>query len=307
MKMAKKKIDYKNVKINQEGLSTTVIGELPNEKKGPIFVLFLFILLLAIVFFLPDIVDFINEKNNKVVVDPSTSNPSTSDNNPSEGENAEIYELSENLSITLDKVLTINNFKIEDNKISYTITNQGENRYYFNRFNYFLEIYNADNTLLERIILEKSGINKDETKTYSYNINSETASQAQKIVFVNIPIAGYSIVDLVNDTLVCTNNYQTITYKFLENKLISIGDVINYNNSDYKDVLTSYQNKATNYNSINGVQSNIMESTIGFVFNTNIDLKEADISKLDNDTYYALDTEAKIVNFEMEARGFSCN
>lgn len=305
--MAKKKIDYKNVKINQEGLSTTVIGELPNEKKGPIFVLFLFILLLAIVFFLPDIVDFINEKNNKVVVDPSTSNPSTSDNNPSEGENAEIYELSENLSIILDKVLTIDNFKIEDNKISYTITNQGENRYYFNRFNYFLEIYNADNTLLERIILEKSGINKDETKAYSYNINSETASQAQKIVFVNIPIAGYSIVDLVNDTLVCTNNYQTITYKFLENKLISIGDVINYNNSDYKDVLTSYQNKATNYNSINGVQSNIMESTIGFVFNTNIDLKEADISKLDNDTYYALDTEAKIVNFEMEARGFSCN
>lgn len=307
MKMAKKKIDYKNVKINQEGLSTTVIGELPNEKKGPIFVLFLFILLLAIVFFLPDIVDFINEKSNKVVVDPSTSNPSTSDNNPSEGENAEIYELSENLSITLDKVLTINNFKIEDNKISYNITNQGENRYYFNRFNYFLEIYNADNTLLERIILEKSGINKDETKTYSYNINEETANQAQKIVFVNIPIAGYSIVDLVNDTLVCTNNYQTITYKFLENKLISIGDVINYNNSDYKDVLTSYQNKATNYNSINGVQSNIMESTIGFVFNTNIDLKEADISKLDNDTYYALDTEAKIVNFEMEARGFSCN
>jgi hypothetical protein len=38
-----------------------------------------------------------------------------------------------------------------------------------------------------------------------------------------------------------------------------------------------------------------------------VDVVNAKVSSANNDYYYSSDTEAKVVNFEMEARGFSCN
>lgn len=308
--MAKKtKINYKTLKVNQEALSSTVIGELPNDQKGPIFVILFFVLLLVIVFFLPDIVNYINNRDNGVVVAPNNPGQEASGNIDDRTEIV-FYDISDNLSITLDDILVINKFKVNNDSISFRITNNGESRYYFNRYNYFMELYNENNTLLERVILQKEGISRDSYKDYNYELKTETALQAKKIVFVNIPTDGYPNVVLNNNVLVCTKNYQTITYNFANNKLINISDMINYLNtigSEYQTNLIKYQNQVSVNNNIAGVRSTLTESSNGFTVSTILDLVNVDITKLVSDNYYAFDTAATIVNFEMESRGYSCN
>ncbi len=306
----KKKMNYKNLKINEESLTTTTIGLMPEEQKGPLFVIVLFAILLGIVFFLPDILNYMNNRNNEEVNLPNSSDKGTS-GEPSEiEEEIQMYDLSNNLTITLDEVLTINNFKIANNTINFRIKNNGENRYYFNRYNYFLELYSENNTLLERVILQKEGLAKDSTKDYSYEIKPETSNLAKKIVFTNINSDGYPVVDLINNTLTCTKGYETITYDFIENKLKTINDVVNYpfsSDQNYTHNLLTYQNQVSFNNNIVGVTATLTEASTGFIVNTILDLEKVDITKLSNNNYYAYETLAKIVKFETEARGFSCN
>ena len=117
----KKKINYKILKINEESLSTTTIGFMPNEEKGPFFVIVLFALLLSIVFFLPDILNYINNRNMGEVNIPPSINSGLSGKPTTSEEEVKMYDLIDNLSINLDNVLTINNFKLNDNTINFRI------------------------------------------------------------------------------------------------------------------------------------------------------------------------------------------
>ncbi len=305
--MAKKeKIDYKNVKINPEALASTQIGEISNDEKGPFVVLGFFLFLLIAAFFMPNIVNFINKKDKVIVDSDNSSNVTPGQDGASE--NLVFYDLNDNLTITLDSVLKIDKFKIKDNTINFRITNNGEVRYYFNRYNYFLELYNENNTLLERVILKKEGIARDNYKDYTYEIKAETASAVKKIVFTNIPIDGYPYVETVNNVLTCTKNYQTITYSFVEEKLTNIDDLVNVPNTDtkYQDNLNLYRSQVSQNQNIAGVNATLNELATGFIVSTSLNLKNVDITKLTSDNYYAVDTLAKVVSFEMNARGYTC-
>lgn len=88
----------------------------------------------------------------------------------------------------------------------------------------------------------------------------------------------------------------------------AINDVINYSNqnTNYNVKLEEWKNKVSFYNNTHGVSSTFIETGNSFIVNTIIDLKMTNINTLSNAHYYRLDTEPKVVNFEMESRGFRC-
>ena len=74
----------------------------------------------------------------------------------------------------------------------------------------------------------------------------------------------------------------------------------------FRSKLEEWKNKVNLYNNINGVLSTFMEAENSFVVNTIVNLKTANINTLSNVHYYLLDTEPKVVKFEMESRRFRC-
>jgi len=311
----KKKFSYKNLKVNESDLSITKIGEMPNENKSPIFLFLVFGLFLVFIFFLPEVVTYITGEDNIIV-----NNPGSSDNGTTtpEGEVEELvyYDLNSNLSIDLESVLKINNFNVSNDVISFRITNSGDSKFYFNKYNYFIELYDENKMLLERVILLKESIAKDNSKDFTYSILPATAFNVKKIVFVQKAVDDYPNIELVKneageETLSCVNGYETITYKFKEQKLNFITDTLNYTRNgselDYQQDLSLWQERVANYNNIEGISGTFFTTDTGFIVNIALDLENVQMSRVDNDNYYEYETLAKIVDFEMESRGFSCN
>lgn len=307
--MAKKKFTSKNVKIDATDLAVTKIGEMPSADKSPIFIIFVFGIFILFVFFLPDVVGYFNKDEGGTI-------SSTTENKKSEGEildEQEItyYDISSTLSIDLDGGLVANNFKLADSKLSFDITNNGISKYYFSKKNYFAELYSSDNTLIERVILDKDSVAKDTTKSYSYSLFSSNVTNITKISFITKDISDYPAITLNDDKLICSNKNESITYEFKEDKLVKINDSYTYLKPTseilYQNDVSSWQNKVAKYNTLNGVTSTFTASSTGFVVDTTIDLKEASISNFESDYYYEYETLAKVVSFEMAARGFNCN
>lgn len=311
----KKKFSYKNLKVNEEDLAVTKIGEMPDENKNPIFIFFVFGILIVFIFFLPDVVQYIHPENATIM-----ENPTSSENNPAIEETSQnelvYYDLNDSLAITLEEGIKVDHFKISNDTLFFTITNNKISKFYFSKRNYFVELYTEDKTLLERIILTKDSIAKDNSKDFSYSIQSSTASNVAKIVFVEKEIEDYPNVVLTKnedamETLTCVKDYETIVYKFKDEKLTSITDTVNYTKSgselDYQMDLSLWQNRVNTYNTIAGMSSSFISNDTGFIVNTVLDLANVKISSVDNVNYYEYETLAKVVSFEMEARGFRCS
>lgn len=311
----KKKFSYKNLKVDESDLAVTKIGEMPNENKSPIFVILVFGILIAFIIFLPDIVSYLSEGNIPFINGPSVIEE---ENTPEDVNEKELiyYNLDSSSFIQLEEGINISNLEVENNKLSFVISNNNESKFYFSKRNYFIELYSEDKTLLERIILTKDSISNDSSKDYNYSILSNTAINAKMIVFVEKQVEDYPLVTLSTneereEVLTCIREDETITYKFKEEKLEVILDVLNYIRSDndieYLNDVMNWQNRVSSYNNINGITSSFISNDNGFVVNTMLNLANVKTSAIDNDYYYEYKTPAKVVNFEMEARGFSCN
>ena len=309
----KKKFSYKNLKVNEEELSITKIGEMPNENKSPIFLVFVFGLLLVFIFFLPEIVSYFSGKDSNLVNNPVVDNKekSTSD----EKEDIVYYTINDALEINLENGIKLNQFKINNDSISFSVTNSKDVDYNFNKKNYFMELYTEEQTLLERVILEKDSISKKNSKEYSYSLLTSTIAGAKKIVFIEKQVDDYPNITLTKNEageqiLVCKKDFETLSYTFKEDKLQKITDAVNYarsgNELNYQLDFSLWQSRVNNYNAISGITSTFMSNDTGFMVNTVLDLENVKNSSMDNDTFYKYETLAKVVDFEMKARGFDC-
>ena len=185
----KKKFSYKNLVINEEDLAITKIGEMPNINKSPIFLFIVFGILIAFIFFLPDIVKHFEENGNFITNDPVVEKENPSEDIPEK--ELIYYDLNSTLNINLEEGIKVNSFIITNDTISFKISNNKNNKFYFSKRNYFMELYTEDKTLLERVILSKDSIAADSNKTFSYNILPATANSVKKIVFVEKEIEDY--------------------------------------------------------------------------------------------------------------------
>ena len=109
-------------------------------------------------------------------------------------------------------------------------------------------------------------------------------------------------------TISCLDENNKIEYTFSNGALISIKNTINYKDrkdGKYLEDYTKYNNISSELNSL-GAVSSIVENAEGFIMNTDIDLNIYQFDKNTNTNYYSLNTKAKIIHFEMNAKGFDC-
>ena len=89
--------------------------------------------------------------------------------------------------------------------------------------------------------------------------------------------------------------------------MLSITDNFKYANENinYQNVYSIWKSNVDNLNNIEGITAMFVDTGNSFVANIVMDLENVN-NNLNNIYYYNYQTEAKIVKFEMEARGFSC-
>ena len=297
-----------------------VIGEIkPEKQKGVFGVIIFFIILFGVVFGLPYIQQYLDEKN-KVPEEEVVPTEEPKEENPEVTPEPEIvyYEISPEVEFTFDnlKFTTASKEKTDDYYFNITATNTSNKTVDLFSQNYYLELFTSEKTLLERVkVVDDNSLSGNSTLNLHLPISENTYNNAATITISQKTDVDYPEFEAINveddyKVVVCNNNSSSLKYYFMDNKLVKINDVYEYTNTDsevYANELQDYTSKAARYNNIEGISSNIVETNNTFTFNTVIDLKEATIKDLNNKYYFAKNTEAKVVKFEMEAMRYTCN
>ena len=202
-----------------------------------------------------------------------------------------------------------------NNTITYSVTNNTKAYQDMEVLNYYLEIYNNEKTLIERVKLVPEGLLAGGAfETFTRPITNTSSTTIGYLVLVKKTLDDYPEVELATDgdgnsSLVCTNVHETVTYDFKDNALKSVTSIVEYLNTDanYTETYSTYQTLADSYNKSNGITSNFFINAGGFNITTLIDLESASRTYIFNADTFTLDTTAKEVSFEMEAQGFDCN
>ncbi len=311
--MSKKKT--KNFKIEDQELTPITVGHFESRKKSSLGIFIILSLFILLVIFLPEITDYVNayldSKNNVV-------NPGYRPNDPivippGDGEEEKTYyTYNENLVISDDNI-TLSHIVIDNSlkTISFDVTNKSSSSLL--DLNYYLELYDEDHTLLERLKLAtKENVRAGEEQTLVKNISDDSLN-LQDLSLSKLDTKEYPVVSLNANsdgeaTLVCENKHETVTYKFINNELKELASDIKYSSLEegYADIYYNYRTLLNQYNVTNGVSATFFESTDGFNGVINVNLANASRMYIINADTFSLNTEPKIVKFEMESQGFDC-
>ncbi len=315
--MAKQKVVIKNMKLEHNELSPTTIGVFENRKKSSIGIFFLLGLFIAVVVFLPDISDWLDGYLNPQIATPGNTpkpnKPVVPGNEVNYGNT--FYPFTNELKIDRDKIV-VDNFSVDvaNNSLSFRVTNKTNTYLKVESLNYFLELYTKEQTLLERVkLIGDKALTGGNAQNYTMNIKVETAANLGTLVLVQKEVSDYPPVTLQqaengSAAMVCYSNHEKVTYKFTEDKLKEVTSEASYmkTDPDYSKYLQDNKVLSNTYNSKTGIVSTIFEYSEGCNITTNVNLSEADRLYVFNADSFQLDTEPKIVKFEMEAQGFTC-
>lgn len=316
--MGKKKEEkkkYKNMKVEPVELTPIAIGAFENRKKSSVSIFIIMTIFILVIIFLPNISSYINAYLNPEAPisnedPPNKVTPSV----PEDPEEETFYAYASDLKI-INEDITVSNFSVnsENHILSYTITNNS-NGQDIEGLNYYLEIYNSEKTLLERVKLASElTLANGAFRTLTKNIGSDTASQIGYLVLLKKTVQEYPEVELQasedgTTSLVCSSTNEVVHYKFKDNKLQELTSEINYTKdiSNYDTMLSSQKILVNTYNNKNGVVSTLFEYESGYNITTTVNLSSASRFYVFNADTFIIDTEAKVVKFEMEAQGFQC-
>lgn len=316
--MARKKKNAEPVRLSQEELIPSVIGVIDEKATSNWIILPLFGILIAFIIALPTITNYFNGEgeilDNPVVTPGNVEDPS---NDPTE--EVEFHKLTNDLVVTLDG-MTFQNFVLTDDDISFQIVNDANAKDYLVTHHYYLELYDNNQMLLQRIKLPNKNISKGNSESYTSDL-SIAKSTISQIVIDEKTTDDYPAINLKKEedgtySLACTKGTRKISYEFTsEQKLKSIADTVNYVSTadNYNVLLADYRQMTSKYNALEGVTSNIVEIGNGFTVTTTLDLSIVDftnrtvLNTLDEEAYYGKDTEGKVVYFELSAMNYKCS
>ena len=307
--MAKKK---KVVIVDQE-LTPTVLANFGKRKFPLIGVIILVIIFGAVIFYLPDISVLLDKYLPFLGITTPEGYYKEPSNNPSQKEEEETvideYQYTEDLAIE-EKDFILNNFVLKENNIlAIDINNKNSISLNLNDYNYYLQLYNSEKTLLQRIKFDDIIVNAKGRSTIEYNLNRTDIAY---FTFFEITPDEYPTYipnqNLDKEaTLICTKDNRRINYLLNDNKLYAIEDIITVSNTDpnYANLYTNYQANMTIYNNIPGVTSTLNVEEGSLKFSTYINLNALGTNNV-NEITYPKDTDAKIMNFELASKGYEC-
>ena len=305
------------VKVEPKAEGET-IGQLKKDKKNPVPVFIMMGILILVAVFMPNIVDLVKNfdlSNIKLPVADKEEKPKEETPPVVDEPKEEIYyDLLETTSVTLNK-LTLNNFKINydgGNYLEFTAVNTDTNSYNLNANKLYIELYDSNKTFVERAkIISEENLTTNQTVNIKLGIKNPSASTFQ---LVERTTTDYPAMDVLkNDEnkylLTCINGNSKFVYEFNNNLLISIKETFSYTNEDletYASFLTSYKEKASRYNKLTSMTASIAEQGVSFSFDASSSMNDASVRSLNNPYYFAVNTEAKVINYEMEAMNYNC-
>lgn len=313
--MAKKQIE--NKKLEQEELKPIVIGIQEDRKKSSISIFIVLTLFVLVVIFLPQIRNFLDDLINP---DP-VATPGTPIKVPSKDDSPDVpietdpkddfYKYSEDLVIKDDDI-EISNIKFSDNSISYIVKNKTDLYKSAEDLNYYLEIYDSNRTLKERVKLINDGIGANMVKEFNNNVYKETSTDVGFFMLQKMTYNDYPEVSLVEDSnkessMSCKRDNETVTYKFVDKKLKEVTSLFSYSstNLDFEQKREEYQNISFSYNRT-GITSSFNANSEGITVTSIARMEEAARTRIFNADTFSLDTEAKVVSFEMNSQNFKC-
>ena len=304
----------KKVVIVDEELTPTVLYTKKEKKGSVIWLIFIFAIFIVVVIKLPEITEYVENYFNPGSTTPvNPNNPNNNDNNNDDdvnNEEVEEYQLSADLQITEDNFY-LSNFVVNNNQISFTVTNTGEEILDFSTLDYFLNLYNANKMLLQRIMINDEIVPIGGSSNLVYDLSDSNIST---ITFMEINEEDYpahvvDADDAGNATLICTKGYETVSYSLTNNLVYAILDVFSVSATDpnYSTLYSNYQALSMTYNTIGGIDSTVSVIDNVLIFRTNINLRTVSNNSFNSIIYYPLNTDAKVMNFELEANGYTCN
>ena len=297
-------------------LNAQTIGTVqPDKQKSPIAMLVLFGFLVSFMVFMPEVLNFVNKTfGTNLETHTGVNIPDVVDQE-TETQKVTMFDFNDDTVITLDKISFqsfVKSIEDEDYKLSFTIKNSGTQLYDFKKKLYF-EFYNESSTFIGRAYLENvKEITGGITNNYKVTINQQIYDSAKKIELVQRTDDDYPSVELVSNQLTCTNNKYNLVYTFDSNqRLTYIKDMYTYIKPDdvvaYSTDLISYKSKIDNLDRKDGVTAVLAENETGFVTTIAIDYAQANYNELSSDTnYYKKETYARVIKFEMSAKGYTC-
>jgi len=323
--MAKKKVE--EIKLSEQELVPATIGNL-NDRNGTTAVLiFLFVCLIGFTVVLPYVSEIITEFN---AGNTNTSTPSNNNNNNNNNDNNDdhpdvnevvYYDLTTNFKIELEG-LTISNFVLNaaTNKITYTVKNTSASIDFFKNNLYYIEIFSEDNTLLQRIKVPTTNVSKTVETTLNGDLDPNVINIAKKLSFILKTENDYPNVTLTKESeesykMICSKNEYEFTYYFdSEYNLNTIQEVYTVDMTDfqYNELLSTAQILSGRYNTLDGVTSTIVSTTVGFSMTSTIDLTKTDLTNdsnkaiLNHEALYTYKTQAKVIYFELSSMLYNC-
>lgn len=298
--MAKRK-KLKNIQISNQELTPTTIGYLDSKQKGPFLLLFIFAVLFATLYYMPELTEYFSGK--KVPMDNTPSNATYDD----EGK---IFIFNDETLITVNNI-EFSKIKINNDKLSIFIANTKDN--VADLKDYYLELYDKDDNLLERISLSSETLNKYGKRTFNFSIaNPLETNKISVSIITNSTIPEIEL-KTVGDMqqLTCTNNIDTYIYYFNSNNLKKVIMESNRNMDEFSDEL-AYQNVLQEYRNLasdnpkEGISNKVEINKSGFKFTKEIDLSIVNINDIDDEMFYKLDEIAKNVAFNASLKKYKC-
>lgn len=295
-------------------LKPQVIGYTYQKKSNIGRVIFIFAIFALVVFYINDISVFINNllgRNSASSIVDLTENNNKENNNKNNVENEVVYNIYSNtLSITEGNI-TLNNFNFNNNLLTFDVLNNTNTNISLKDKKYFIETYTENKTLLERSKLDIGDITSNGKISYSFDLNNNF----YYLVLEEKTINDYPNVELNEDsnglsTITCNKNIESIIYTFRNDELYEIKHTISESdttNEKYYTNYSAYQNKVTSYNNVEGITATFNGNLNGYTAVFAIDLQKANLSTISEKYYYGFKEIPKVVKFEMQTYGFSCN
>lgn len=314
--MAKKK-KYENINLNKEELKPVTIGSFESRKKSSLGIFIIITLFVVVIIFLPEISLKVNEFLNPT---PTIPNNPQKPEKPAETpdptpEETVFYTFSDNLEIKNEEV-SLSDFALdqENNTLSYSVINSSNKYQDIEALNYYLELYTNEKVLLERVKLANMlTLASGAYKNVSASISPDSATNIGYLVLVKKSYSDYPAVTLQSaegiSTLTCTKNTEKVVYKFNDSKLKEVSHEYQYEkvNADYLSVSEEAKKEASLINNKAGFTSTYFEYEGGFNITSIVNLNEASRGYIFHADSFKLDTEPKVVKFEMEAQNFKCS
>lgn len=303
----------KQIEIIDVELTPTTLAVKKDTKKvnafGIVWIALIFAILIGGVIYLPDISLYINNYLNPEVSTPSTGNKVPNKEEESEEkETVNIYNIGDTSEVLLDKI-KVNNVTVSNSKISFLVTNTSQEMLKLKDYNYFMNLYDNNKKLVQRIMFTSEVLSPSASITLEYDLMDD-ASAKYSILSINTSDYPAYVVDANADKsaeLVCKKGYETITYLLNDNKAygITISEEVPITDPNFNNFYSTYEALSVTYNSYEGVSSSVNVTDQALIFRTIINLSEVG-TNLNLKAIYPNNTDAKIMHFELTASGYTC-